>query len=54
MQIIFFIELRFWVKNLNIRYYKSYVGRNKIKNKIDINLQSFEIYKQIYNKTKKY
>ena len=38
MQTTFFIELGFWVEDLKVRYYKSHIGRNKIKNRTNLTL----------------
>ena len=47
MQTTFLIEIGFWVKNVEIRYYKNHMSKNKIEIIKCTTLWSFETYDEI-------
>ena len=44
MQTTFFIEKKFWVKDLGVRCYKDYVDRSRIEGRMNMIYWSFETY----------
>ena len=54
MQTTFLIELRFWLEDLEAKYYKDHVSKKRIEDKRWMTLQSLKTYRYIGSKTKNY